>query len=145
MAEESTTPDLVELFRQGFAALDRRDFDAVMSSYARGAVFDVSALGIGSFEGREAIRRHFEDWRAPYEEYETDLEECWEIGSGVVLAVARQTGRAPHGAGRIQQRPAFVSEWLEGLIVRVAVYDDIDAARAAAERLAEEKRQNSEV
>ena len=139
MPEESTTPDLAELFRRGFEALDRRDFDAIMSSYAPGAVFDVSALGIGSFEGRETIRRHFEDWRAPYEEYETDLEECRDIGNGVVFAVARQTGRAPDGAGRIQQRPAFVSEWVEGLIVRVAVYDDIDEARAAAERLAQDR------
>lgn len=61
------------------------------------------------------------------------------MGNGVVFAVARQTGRAPDGAGRIQQRPAFVSELVEGLIVRVAVYDDIDEARAAAERLAEER------
>jgi len=93
MPEESPTPDLAELFRRGFEALDCRDFDAIMSSYAPGAVFDVSALGIGSFERREAIRRHFEDWRAPYEEYETDLEECWDVGNGVVFAVARQAGR----------------------------------------------------
>jgi ketosteroid isomerase-like protein len=115
MSEESTTPGPAELFRQGFEALDRRDFDAVMSTYTPGAVFDVSALGIGSFEGRETIRRHFEDWRAPYEEYETDLEECRDVGNGVVFAVALQTGRAPLGAGRIQQRPAFVSEWVEGV------------------------------
>jgi ketosteroid isomerase-like protein len=139
MPEESATPDLAEFFRRGFEALDCRDFDAIMSSYAPGAVFDVSALGIGSFEGREAIRRHFEDWRAPYEEYETELEECWDMGNGVVFAVARQAGRAPDSARRIQQRPAFVSEWVEGLIVRVAVYDDIDEARNAAERLAEKR------
>jgi ketosteroid isomerase-like protein len=139
MPEESTTPNLAELFSQGFEALDRRDFDAIMSHYAPEAVFDVSALGIGRFEGRETIRRHFEDWRAPYEEYETDLEECRDIGNGVVFAVARQTGRAPHGAGHIQQRPAFVCEWVEGLIMRVAVFDDIDEARAAAERLAQER------
>jgi ketosteroid isomerase-like protein len=139
MSQESTASDLAELFRQGFEALDRRDFDAIMSRYAPEAVFDVSALGIGSFEGRETIRRHFEDWRAPYEEYETDLWECRDIGNGVVFAVARQTGRAPGSTGRIEQRPAFVSEWVEGLIVRVAVYDDIDEARAAAERLARER------
>jgi ketosteroid isomerase-like protein len=139
MPEEAMTPGLAELFRRGFEALDRRDFDATMSRYAPGAVFDASALGIGSFEGRDTIRHHFEDWRAPYEEYKTDLEECRDLGSGVVLAVARQTGRAHDSAGRVQQRPAFVSEWVEGLIVRVAVYDDVDAARAAAERLVEER------
>jgi hypothetical protein len=64
------------------------------------------------------------------------LEECRDLGSGVVFAVARQTGRAHDSAGRIQQRQAFVCEWVEGLIVRVAVYDEVDEARAAAERLA---------
>ena len=132
------TPDLAELFRQGFEALDGRDFDAIMSSYARGAVFDVSALGIGRFEGG-IIRRHFEDWESPVRGVRDRFGGVPEIGNGVVFAVARQTGRAPHGVGRIQQRPAFVSEWLEGLIVRVAVYDDIDEARAAAERLAKER------
>jgi len=38
MPEESTTSDLAELFRRGLEALDRRDFDAIMSSYAPGAV-----------------------------------------------------------------------------------------------------------
>jgi len=37
-------------------------------------------------------------------------------------------------------RHANVFVWVEGLIVRVTHYDDIDEARAAAERLAEERR-----
>jgi hypothetical protein len=34
MSEESTTPDLVELTRQGLDAFNRRDLDAQMSFYA---------------------------------------------------------------------------------------------------------------
>jgi ketosteroid isomerase-like protein len=139
MPDESTTPDLVELFRRSAEALFRRDLDATMSVYAPGAVFDVSALGIGSFEGRETIRRHFEDWIAPYEEVEIEFVESHEVGNGVAFAVLRQTGRPQDSTGRIQQRPAMVYEWIDRLIVRVTVYDDIDQARAAAERLAEER------
>jgi hypothetical protein len=36
-------------------------------------------------------------------------------------------------------RMAVISEWVEGMVVRVVVSFDIDEARAAAERLAEER------
>jgi hypothetical protein len=32
-----------------------------------------------------------------------------------------------------------VVEWVNGVVVRLTVYDDIDAGRAAAERLAKER------
>jgi hypothetical protein len=57
MAEESTTPDLVELVGLAFDAMDRRDFDAVMSIVAPDAVFDGSFVGVGSFEGRDVGAR----------------------------------------------------------------------------------------
>ena len=139
MPEESTTSDLVERWRQGMEAFARRDLDAMMSFYAPDAVWDASFVGIGTFDDRAAIRRHFEDWIAPYEEYGIEWEECQGLGKGVVFAVGRQIGR-PHGsAARIKHRPAFVSEWVEGMVVRVTIYLDIDKARAAAERLAEER------
>jgi len=40
MAEESTTPDLVELTREIWAASNRGDGDAVLSVYAPDAVFE---------------------------------------------------------------------------------------------------------
>jgi ketosteroid isomerase-like protein len=136
MSEESATPDLAKRWRQGMEAFVRRDLDAMMSFYAPDAVWDASFVGIGTFEGRAAIRRHFEDWIAPYEEYGIEWEEDQGLGKGVVFAVGRQIGR-PHGsATRVQHRPAFVSEWVEGMVVRVTIYLDIDKARAAAERLA---------
>ena len=54
--EESTTPDLVRLARQGYAAMSRGDLDAVMSLFAADAVYDASAAGLGTFEGAEAVR-----------------------------------------------------------------------------------------
>ena len=42
-------------------------------------------------------------------------------------------------AGHVQQREAWVIAWVKGLIVQITSYTDIDEARAAAERLAEER------
>ena len=56
MPEESTTPDLVERWRQAAEAADRRDFDATMGIFAPDAVWEVQPLGI-SESGPAAIRR----------------------------------------------------------------------------------------
>ena len=40
MPEESTTPDLVELARQGFEAVSCGELDPLMSFFAPGAVWD---------------------------------------------------------------------------------------------------------
>ena len=90
MPEESTSPDLVKLVVAFFEAANRRDLEARMSFLAPEAVWDLSSIGIGTFEGRAAIRRFLEDWRGSYEELRWALEEVVDLGNGVVLAVTRQ-------------------------------------------------------
>ena len=47
---------------------------------------------------------------------------------------------APVGStGYVQMRQATVGVWVEGLVVHLTHYNDNDEARAAAERLAEER------
>ena len=138
MAEESTTPDTVELTRRIFQAFSGDDVDAVLSFYAPDAVHESPPLGT-SFKGVGAIRGFYEDWFAAYEEHEFELEQILDLGRGVIFAVARQHARPAGSTGRVQTRMALVSELLDGKIVRVIVYYDIDEARAAAERLAEER------
>jgi hypothetical protein len=41
--------------------------------------------------------------------------------------------------GRVELRAAIVAVWEEGLIVRYVIYSDTDEARAAAERLTQER------
>jgi ketosteroid isomerase-like protein len=89
MSEESTTPDSVERVRRQFEAGNRRDIDAVMSSFAVDAVFEGRALG-DIFEGQAAIRAFVEGWFGMYEELEFKLEEVNDLGNGVVLAVVLQ-------------------------------------------------------
>jgi ketosteroid isomerase-like protein len=138
MPEESTTPDLVELARRYFAALNRRDLDAMVSFFAPHAVWETVGLGT-TFEGVAAIRGFWQDWYASYEELWLEQEEVLDLGNGVVFGVVGQKARLVGSSGDVRHRHAVVALWVEGLIERVTNYPDIDQARAAAERLAEER------
>jgi len=135
VAEESTTPDPVELVRKQVEALNRGDLDGVMSRVAEDGVLDGRADLI---EGRAAIRGFLDEWVRAYEELEYELEEVTHLGGGVVFAVVIQDGRLVGSAGRIRQREGWVYLWAGGLIARLTTYE-LDEGRAAAERLAEER------
>jgi ketosteroid isomerase-like protein len=137
MSEKSTTPDLVELVHRHAEAGNRRDLDAVTSSFALDAVFEGRALG-DTFEGRAAIRSFLEEWFGAYEELEFGFEEVRDLGQGVVFAVVTQNGRLVGSAGHVRQREGWIYVWARGLIARLTIYD-VDEARAAAERLAQER------
>src|SRR5437763_16683756 len=89
------------------------------------------------------VKRRFlgssEDWMGAYEQYEMALEEALDLGNGVAFALAIQKGRPAGSRSEVRLRYAAVAVWENGLIVRVTNYTDIDEARAAAERLAEER------
>ncbi len=140
MPEESTTPDLVELVRSFFAAANQPanlpDVAAGMSFFAPDAVWDSSALGIGTFQGVAAIRGVLEDWLGSYDEFEISLEEINDLGSGVTFAVGLQRGRVAGTDATVQERRCYTGVWEGGVISRIIVSADIDEARADAERLA---------
>lgn len=54
-------------------------------------------------------------------------------------AVYESSGRPVGSTGRVEWRFAAIAFWMDGLIVRAITYREIDEARAAAERLAEER------
>jgi len=137
MAEEATSPDLVERVRRQCEAANRHDIGAVMSSFAVDAVFEGRALG-DIFEGQAAIRAFVEGWFGMYEELEYKLDEVHDLGNGVVFAVVLQEARPAGIAGHVRQREGWVYVWVGGLIARLTV-SDIDEARAGAERLALER------
>ncbi len=137
MVEESTNPDLVELSRQAFEAVIRREFDAVKGFYAPDAI--LRGAEVGTFEGREAIRGLFEDMLSPYEEFHGEIEEIVSLGNGVIFAVLTANGRPVGSSGEVRLRYASAVIWTEGVIGQQTNYVDIDAGRAAAERLAEEQ------
>jgi ketosteroid isomerase-like protein len=136
MSEESTTPDLVELTRRLEEAVNVGDFDAMLGFFAPDAVWDGF---LATRRGVAAIRGFFEDWLASYEDLWLEHDEVQDLGNGVVFAVLIQKARLVGSSGEVRYRNALVAIWVEGLIERVTHYNDIDQARAAAERLAEER------
>jgi ketosteroid isomerase-like protein len=141
MGEDSTTNDLVELTRQMFDALSRRDLDALMSFFGPDAVVNLNSDGLGTFEGAAGVRGFAETWQATYEQWRINTEEILDMGGGVTFALAIQRGRPVGIAGDVQQRNAWVFEWEDGLVVRATAYHATatDEGRAAAERLAQER------
>ena len=139
MPEESTTPDLVELQKRLLDAVNRRDLDATMAFFAPDSVYDMSPTGMGVFGGQAAARGFIEDWWRSYEEHEFEAKETLDLGSGVGFRVLIQKGRPLGSSGEVELRSATISVWEDGKIVRVTNYTDIEAARAAAERLAESR------
>jgi ketosteroid isomerase-like protein len=139
MTEESTTPDMLATTRQSNEAISRRDFGAVVAIFWPDAALDTSPVGMGVFEGREAIRGFYEDWFGSYEDFEQVIEEAQDLGGDVGLALYLQRGRPAGSSGFVELRYAGVGIWRDGLVERLTLYTDIDEARVAAERLAEER------
>jgi hypothetical protein len=139
MSEESTTPDLVELTRRQFEAVNRRDMDAVMSRFPPDGVYDTSPDGLIVYEGPAAIRGFIGEWWDAFEELALEPEDVLDLGHGIVFSVVCQSARPANSTARMQRREAYVLEWVEDMTRRVTVYTDIEEGRAAAERLAAER------
>jgi ketosteroid isomerase-like protein len=139
LSEKPTTPDSFKPLRRTVEAYRRGDLDTHMSSYAPDAVLDMSARGLGIFEGRAAIRGFWEDYYRSFDDLNFELEEALDLGSGVMFAVVRQDARPARSGARVRTREAWVSVWQEGMLARGSSYSDIDEGRAAAQRLAEER------
>src|SRR5205823_13352976 len=106
MSHESTTPDLVERWRQAAEAAYRGDLDATMGIFAPDAVWEVQPLGI-SHRGAPAIRSFLEDWLGSYENYEYDQEDGLDLGNGVVFVMSRLDDSPVGSPGRVQERRSF--------------------------------------
>jgi ketosteroid isomerase-like protein len=140
MSDESTTPDVVELTRSWLEAMDRDwDLDAVMRIYAPDVVWDLSATGLGTYEGVAAVRDFLKSWWATWEDHHHYVEEIRDFGHGVVCVDLREDGRLVGVSTPVEQRARSVHEWAHGKVVRVTFFGGRREAHAAAERLAEER------
>jgi hypothetical protein len=104
---------------------------------AEECVWEASLSGLGTLEGAAAIRSFLEDWIGLYEEFEIETEEI--LDSGGTLSVSLQQGRPVGGTGYVQLRVVGVAVWAERMVERFTTYGGIDEARAAGERLVEER------
>jgi ketosteroid isomerase-like protein len=136
------TPDHVELIRGYTELMDRDwDLDALegLGLWAPDIVWDLSDQGLGIYEGVPAIRDFLEGWWSNWEDHHHEIREILDLGHGVVFVALWEDGRPVGSSGRVHARAGYVYEWVLGKVVRVTTYGDIDEARAAAERLAEEQ------
>jgi ketosteroid isomerase-like protein len=140
VSEESTTPDVQESVRRIIEALNRRDFDAALSLYAPDVVVELlTVVEGGPLIGHEAMRKFWEDLTESFEDFEFDGEHLHDLGGGLTFGVLVQRGR-PHGSDAVvEARVGVVAIWRDGRIARATMYQDVDEARAAAERLAQER------
>jgi ketosteroid isomerase-like protein len=85
------------------------------------------------------MRKFLEDLTDSFQDFEFESEDFHDLGSGVTFGVLVLRGR-PHGSdGFVEARGVVVAAWRDGRIERATSYKDVDEARAAAERLAEER------
>ena len=132
MPEESTTPDLVELWRRQIEAGNHGDIEAMMSFCAPDVVFDLSARGIGVFEGRAACRGFLEDYFGSFEALGVKLGETLALAHGVVFGVVSQQARPVGVAAQVNTRGGWVLGFsADGLMQSLSTYRNIDDARAA--------------
>jgi ketosteroid isomerase-like protein len=135
MPEESTTPDLVEVVSGLFEAAEHGDWDTLISHYAPGAVWETDD-GILDVAGAPAVRALLEEWTGTFEDFKIRVETVVDLGNGVVYSAFHQEGRLAGSTAVVAERAAMIYEWVDGMIVRLISRQNIDEARAEAERLA---------
>jgi ketosteroid isomerase-like protein len=142
LVEQTSIRDPVERTREVWNEGSRGEFALDMDYYSPHAVLDTAGYGMGTYEGREAIRGFLTEWVASFDDLTMEADEIVGLANGVVLTVYHQTGRPIGGANYVRVRSAMVALWVGGMIERNTIYteSEIDGARAAAERLAEERR-----
>jgi hypothetical protein len=139
MPEESTTPELDELFRRLIEAYNRADLDAIGGFFAADAVLDLSDRGVGVFEGRAAVCGFLADYFGSFDDLTYGPEEFFDLGRGITFAVVRQDARPVGVSGWVTTREGWVGEWVGGMVLRGSTHTDVDGSRQAAELLAEER------
>jgi hypothetical protein len=139
MSQESATPGLDELFRGLIEAYNRADLDAIGGFFAPDAVLDLSDRGVGVFEGREAVCGFLADYFGSFDDLTYDPEEVLDLGRGIGFAAVRQDARPVGVSGWVTSREAWVGEWVGGMVIRGSTHTEVDEARRAAERPAEER------
>ena len=132
--------DLVELTRRAYGFAKVRDWDGVVSFYGPATDWDMTPAGLGKYDGPTVLRQFFVEWTGSYKEWDLELEEVHDLGGGMILAVVLSRGRSGRRTGWVELRFATIISWVGGLMARITSYTDIDEARAAAARIAGDRR-----
>jgi ketosteroid isomerase-like protein len=142
MPAESTTPDPVELVRRFNDAWNRRDVDAFLSLVVPDVVYRPITTWPEPQErrGSDEVRRFFihDSLDAWTEDFTSEPRTIREHGTAVI-ALLRFSGHAMASGIEIGGGVFRVFRFRDGQIAWIEDFTDRDEARAAAERLAEER------
>ena len=72
--EHETSPDAL-ITRRVFEHAKRRDWESVLSLAASDAVWDMTPVGLGTFQGHQQVRQMWEEWSGAYEEWDINVDQ----------------------------------------------------------------------
>ena len=123
----------VEAVRRAWEAFNRGDLDSFFADVAAEVEFveDPAFPEAAVFRGREQIATYLAGFQEAMADHRFEVEELRDLGDRV-LALVHETARGTSSGADVDQRPAFLYEFRDGLIVRVRAYLDRAEGLAAA-------------
>jgi hypothetical protein len=122
------------------AALARRSYEVVMGDGidawieefpAPDFVWDMTGLGLGVYEGREAMRRFYSEWTSSYVDWFIEPHEFEVLSEEVVVNAVRQGGKLRGSDATVVLEFGQLGVWEGGRLKLAANYHSFDEARAA--------------
>src|SRR5947209_12599004 len=110
MSEESSGLDPVQGVYEAFAAAGAEDLDGVTANLAPSALWVMDEVGLGPFEGVDAIRAFLLEWWSLWEEHAHHVEEAVVLSEEVGYAIIREHGRMRGSGALVEARVAHVLE-----------------------------------
>jgi ketosteroid isomerase-like protein len=123
----------VELSRRSFEAIGRGDFAFIQDLLAADVVIvqPPEVPDAKTYEGREAVRKSWEDWPKQWEGFRLELLEIIDVDDETVISVTRQSGRGRESGIEMEFEVFFVARIRDGLTIRMEMYFGRDQALKA--------------
>jgi ketosteroid isomerase-like protein len=124
----------VEVVRSHLDAFRSLDAERSLSLLDPHVVLDVSRTGgdEDALYGREAIGAFMRRWIGTFEEYRYEVERLTDLGSGVVLAAASETGRGKGSGAPVDRSFGVLYTVIDGKIARMTLFRTEQEALEAA-------------
>jgi ketosteroid isomerase-like protein len=126
----------VEIVRQIFDAVTRRDTAGVLAFYDPEVEWEHTRGGAGGLperglsRGHEAIRSLFREWYEAWESFEDDCEELIDAGEHVISIVTRR-GRGRSSGAEVAAHAAGIWTIRDGKVIRVVWFPTREEALEA--------------